>query len=196
MNEDAVVNESADRELREQWQSQPEMERRMSVDDVRSRVDAADARRRRRTVVFVACGATIIPTWLAVMWLAPDFRVMAAVGLCTAVWILAAVYRTSVARVTSAPTTGTPSVAFYRTLLERERTYHRTLPVWFVPPVLLSTGAIVLTFARSARFAHTPVFYGVMAWYVVSAGVALAIGLKKGRREAARLQQELDALRE
>ena len=119
---------------------------------------------------------------------------MAAVGLFTAVWILAAVYRTSVARVTSAHTTGTPSVAFYRTLLERERTYHRTLPVWFVPPVLLSTGAIVLTFARSARFAHTPVFYGVMAWYVVSAGVALAIGLKKGRSEAARLQQELDAL--
>ena len=106
MNEDAVVNESFDRELREQWQSQPEMEHRMSVDDIRSRVDAADARRRRRTVVLVACAATIIPTWLAVMWLAPDFRVMAAVGLFTAVWILAAFYRTSVARVTSAHTTG------------------------------------------------------------------------------------------
>ena len=104
-----MVNESFDRELREQWQSQPEMEHRMSVDDVRSRVDAADARRRPSTVVLVACAATIIPTWLAVMWLVPDFRVMAAVGLFTAVWILAGFYRTSIARVTSAPLPAPPA---------------------------------------------------------------------------------------
>ena len=79
-------------------------------------------------------------------------------------------------------------------LLERELDWHRRLPVWFLPPAALSTAAIALTFYSSARFAHTPVFFAMMAWIVVGGGLALVIGLKRSRREADRWQRELDAL--
>jgi hypothetical protein len=37
-------------------------------------------------------------------------------------------------------------------------------------------------------------FFAMMAWIAGGAGVAMVIGLKRSRREAARWQRELDAL--
>ena len=69
------------------------------------------------------------------------------------------------------------SLPFYRTLLEREQRFHRHLPTWFLPPVILSTTAIAVTFYTSARFAHTAVFFAVMAWIIIGAAAALVIGV-------------------
>ena len=79
-------------------------------------------------------------------------------------------------------------------LLERERDWHRRLPLWFLPPAALSPATIALTFFSSARFAHTPVFFAMLAWLVGGGGPPLLMGLKRSRREADRWQRELDAL--
>jgi 4-amino-4-deoxy-L-arabinose transferase-like glycosyltransferase len=70
----------------------------------------------------------------------------------------------------------------------------RRLPSWFLPPVILSTAAVAVTFYRSARFAHTPAFFAVLVWIIAGAGVAVIVGLKRSRREADHCQRELDAL--
>ena len=41
--------------------------------------------RRRRSVGFIASGAVIVPSWLAVAWYLPDFRLLAGIGVGTAV---------------------------------------------------------------------------------------------------------------
>jgi tellurite resistance protein TehA-like permease len=189
-----VVNEPVEPDLRALWQAQPEMERRMSVEEIRARIQSIEKERSRRSAGFLACGAVIVPSWLAVAWFLPDFRVMAAVGLGTALWILYNVYRGAVDRAMPVGSTAGASLTFYRAVLERERALHQRLPSWFLPPVMLSTAAIAVTFYRSARFEHTPVFFAMLAWIVAGSGVALVAALRKSRRAAARCQQELDLL--
>ena len=189
-----MANESGEPDLRDVWQAQPEMEPRMSTDDIRGKVRSIEKENRRRSVVMVLCGAVIVPSWLAVAWYLPDFRLLATVGLATALWILYHAQRNMVARRLAVDVTSSPSLAFYRELLQRELDWQRRLPMWLLPPAALSTAAIGLTFYNSARFAHTPMFFAMMAWIVGGGGVAMVIGLKKSRREADRCQRELDAL--
>lgn len=189
-----MANEAGGPDLRDFWQAQPEMEARMSTDDIRGKVDWLEKESLRRSAVMLASGGVIVPTWLAVAYYLPDFRLLAAVGVATALWILYHAQRNTAARRLTVDVTSSPSVPFYRDLLQRELEWHRRVPVWFLPPVTLSTAAIALTFYTSARFAHTPTFFEVMAWIVGGAGVALVVGLKRSRREAERWRHELDAL--
>jgi hypothetical protein len=189
-----VGNECGGQDLREVWQAQPEMERRMSAGQIQTMVTSMDRERRRRSVGFMASGAVIVPSWLAVAWSFPDFRLLAGIGVGTALWILYHVYRDTAASRVPVGVMPNASLPFYRTLLEREQRYHRRLPWWFLPPVILSTAAVAVTFYRSARFAHTPVFLAVMVWIIMGAAVALVIGVRKSRREADRCQREMDEL--
>lgn len=189
-----MANEPGGEDLRDVWQAQPEMERRMSADEIRTRIKSIDRERSRRSNVLMASGAVIVPSWLAVAWYFPDFRLLAGVGVGTALWILYQVYRNTAVRRIAVEVTPNASLDFYRALLERERAFHRRLPSWFLPPVILSTAAVAVTFYRSARFAHTPPFFAVMAWIIMGAGVALVVGLKRSRLEADHCQRELDAL--
>jgi hypothetical protein len=63
-------------------------------------LDAAsiDRERSRRSIVFMASGTVILPSWLAVAWYFPDFRLLASVGVATALWILYQVYRNTADR--------------------------------------------------------------------------------------------------
>ena len=166
----------------------------MSTEEIRGRVRSIENESRRRSLVMVACGAVIVPSWLAVAWYLPDFRLLAAVGVATALWILYHAQRNMVARRVAVDVTTSPSLSFYRELLQRELDWHRRLSAWLLPPAALSTAAIALTFYMSARFTHTPMFFAMMAWIVGGAALALVIGLKRSRREAVRCQRELDAL--
>ena len=87
-------------------------------------------------------------------------------------WILYHVYRDTAASRVAVDVMPNASLPFYRTLLEREQRFHRHLPTWFLPPVILSTTAIAVTFYTSARFAHTAVFFAVMAWIIIGAALS------------------------
>ena len=112
----------------------------MSTDELRGKVRSIEKENRRRSVAMMACGAVIVPSWLAVAWYLPDFRLLATVGLATALWILYHAHRRTSALRLAVDMTSSPSLAFYRELLERELDWHRRLPVWFLPPAALSTG--------------------------------------------------------
>ena len=116
--------------------------------------------------MFIASGAVIVPSWLAVGWYFPDFRLLASIGVGTALWILYHVHRNAAASRVPVGVTPNASLPFYRALLEREQRFHRRLPLWFLPPVILSTAAIAVTFYESPRFAHTAAFFAGMAWII------------------------------
>lgn len=189
-----MANESDGPDLRDVWQAQSETEPRMSTDEIRGKVKSIEREASRRAAVMVACGAVIVPSWLAVAWYLPDFRLLAAVGIATALWILYHAHHNNSARRLAVDVTSSPGLSFYRELLQRELEWYRRLPVWLLPPAALSTAAIALTFYNSARFTHTPAFFAMLAWIVGGAVVALVIGLRRNRREADRCRRELDAL--
>jgi MFS superfamily sulfate permease-like transporter len=66
--------------------------------------------------------------------------------------------------------------------------------VWFVPPAALSSTAIVLGFLATPRFPRTPAFLGVLVWIVCGTAIALAVGIRKSRRETKRYEHLIDEI--
>jgi hypothetical protein len=166
----------------------------MPLDEIRRRVGDVEKHARRRDRGLYACAAVIIPVWAAVMWWLPDLRVTAAISMAAACWIAGQAYKRSAARSASVDLAPVPGLDFYRASLERERDVHHSLPVWFVPPVVMSTTAIVVGFLMTPRFPHGPALFGVVAWIACGTCAALVVGIRKHRREAKRYQALIDAL--
>jgi hypothetical protein len=104
------------------------------------------------------------------MWWLPDLRITAAISMAAACWIAGQAYKRSAARRVSVDLASAPGVDYYRASLERERDVYQALPVWFVPPVVLSTTAIVVGFLTTTRFPHGPALFGFLAWFACGTG--------------------------
>ena len=166
----------------------------MPLDEIRRRVGDVEKHARRRDRGLYACAAVIIPAWAAVMWWLPDLRVTAAISMAAACWIAGQAYKRSAARSVSVDLASAPGLDFYRASLERERDVYHSLPVWFVPPVVMSTTAIVVGFLTTTRFPHGPALFGVVAWIACGTCAALVVGIRNSRREVKRYQALIDAL--
>lgn len=166
----------------------------MTVDEIRRKVRDIEDRARGRDRGMYVCAAIIIPSWAAVMWFLPDLRATAVVAMAAACWIVSQTYKRSAARMVAPDPARAASVDYYRASLERERDLNRGLPVWFVPPVILSSAAIILGFLTTPRFPHTPALLGVLVWIAGGTAAAVIIGIRKSRRETKRYQQLIDAV--
>jgi len=166
----------------------------MPLDEIRGRVGEVEKHARRRDRGLYASAAVIIPTWAAVMWWLPDLRVTAAISMAAACWIAGQAYKRSAARRLSVDLASAPGLDFYRAALERERDVYQALPVWFVPPVVMSTTAIVVGFLMTTRFPHGPSLFVVVAWIACGTCAALVFVIRNSRREAQRYQALIDAL--
>ena len=62
-----------------------------------ARIQSIEKESRRRSVAIVGSGAVLVPSWLAVAWYLPDFRLLASIGVGTALWILYHMYRDTAA---------------------------------------------------------------------------------------------------
>ena len=165
----------------------------MPLAEIRRRVREVEQHARKRDRGFFACAAVIISSWAAVMWWLPDLRATAGISMAAACWIVSQAYIRSGARNVPTDLASAPSLDFYRTSLERERDLYRALPVWFVPPVVLSSTAIVLGFLTTTRFPHNTALFAVLAWIVCGTCVALFAGIRNSRREARRYQALIEA---
>lgn len=166
----------------------------MSLDEIRGRVGDLEKHARRRDRGLYVSAAVIIPTWAAVMWWLPDLRVTAVISMAAACWIAGQAYKRSAARSVSVDLVSAPGLDFYRASLERERDIYHSLPEWFVPPVVMSTTAIVVGFLTTTRFPHGPALFGVVAWIACGTCAALVFVIRNSRREAERYQALIDGL--
>ncbi len=166
----------------------------MPLEEIRSKVRDVEKHARRRDRGLYASAAVIISSWAAVVWWLPDLRVTAGISMAVACWIAGQAYIRSGARSIPSDLASAPSLDFYRTSLERERDLYRALPVWFVPPVVLSTTAIVLGFLTTTVFPHSTALFVVLAWIVCGTCVALFAGIRNSRREARLYQALIEAL--
>jgi hypothetical protein len=188
-----MANEPHDEHLR-LWQRQPVEGGTASADDVRRKVNELNTKVRRRDLVMYLSGAVIVPSWAAVIWLLPDLRMTAGVGLATAVWVVYQLRKRSAARAMTSDLAGRPCLDFHRTLLERERDLYRNMPVWYLLPVGLSQIVILLSLLTSARFPYTLPFAMFVLAFMGSGTALLLVARNRWHREATALQGEIESL--
>src|SRR5438067_9538430 len=176
------------------WQRQPLGGRRPTAADVRRRIDELATKVRRRNLVMYLSGATIVPSWAAVMWLLPDFRLTAGVVLATAVSVVYQLRKRSSAHAITSDLAGGPCLDFHRTLLERERDLYRNMPAWYLLPVSLSQIVIVVSLLTSVRFPHTRPFVLFVLAFISSGTAVLVVARNRWHREATTLQGEIEKL--
>lgn len=190
-----MADESSEKGVRAQWQGQLRKRGDMTSDEVRTKVHDIEKHARRRARGMYLAAAVIIASWAAVMWSLPDLRATAVIAMAAACWIVGQTHKRTAARIIGPDLAPAPGVDFYCASLERERDFNSRLPVWFVPPAVLSSTAIVLGFLTTPRFPHTLALYGVLAWILCGTAVALTVGIQKSRRETKRCQQLIDEVR-
>jgi hypothetical protein len=187
------MSDSGDDRLQSAWAKQTDQALNVDVANAEANVlrrRADIARRDRIQQLSAAVGGA---SWLAVIWLLPDLRLVSVTGLFIAVWVTWQMYRRSGARLLSAPI-DLPCVAFQRALLERERDLAASLPKWFLIPVAIFQVAIVITFATNPRFTTSQFYPEGLLLFVGTAGVTLVVIWRRWRRQAMELQRELDAI--
>lgn len=188
-----MTTPNPDDPARTAWASQPAVSGAVDLDRAWLTLRRREAEAKKRDRVAYLCATIIAPSWAAAMWFMPDLRLVAAVGFAVAVWVPSFVYWRSGARLT--PDADGTCVSFQEALLQRELAFRLAMPRWYLLPIALSQGAILLGLFTSPRFPQTALlFWGAAAMVGTAAGI-LGHARTRLMREAAELQRELTLLR-
>jgi Mn2+/Fe2+ NRAMP family transporter len=179
-------------DLREQWQSQPQEEGKMSVEEIRFEAQRLHDRWRRRNIrEYFAAVITALIFALQILLINFPGRIRVALVL----FILGLLVFLYQLRKRAAPRAlsanlGLPCLDFHRQELERQRDALQGFWLWVVPPFV--PGAVVLII--SIAFGPRP--QGLITASIVTAFFALMFTFwaKVNQRAARRLQRRIDEL--
>jgi hypothetical protein len=148
--------------------------------------------RRRRTQRFVASAAIIIPSWIAMFWLLPDLRPLAAVGLAVSAILVWRMLRAA----TSDRHAGTemPCAAHEIHVLTRERDFYRSMPRWVFAPLTVLQLVIIGTLLANPRFEKNAFFAGSLSFFICAAMFVLGVAFRRARRMLGEIEKELSVL--
>ena len=186
------MNESPDVAAKRAWQESPHGGPGDGA-AARTAIERRLADQRRRALRFWGSAAIIAPSWLAAFWWFPDLRPLAVVGFTVAMWLMVQMYRRAPMRRLRAGAE-LPCVAHQRELLSQQRDFYRSMPRWYLVPVLIGQVAIVATLLLNSRFTRSAMFDGSLTLFIVTVAGVLAMAMRKARRIAAEIDRELIAL--
>lgn len=166
----------------------------MSLDDIRRKARDLDRKHRVRTLVMGVSGVVNIGSMLAIMWLLPRYRVVAAIVLVTAVFIVYQFVRRRPLRIPADSLATSACVDFYRASLTHTRDQARALFSWFLVPAVVGQLALMAGFVMEPPdVPHRVVLMVLPFWLVLDLGL-FWFAWKKNQREEHRVQRELEGL--
>ena len=185
------------RDVQTLWQRQPLEARPLSIDDVRRRARALDAKVRRQDAIMILSAIVNTGAFVAVMWYLPQLRIVAAIIIATVIAIVIQYRRRRPSRqaidyLMSA--TSNPCVDFYRTALVRKRDMARQLWIWFMPPAILGQAALIIGFVIAPPNVPRRLVLMVLPFWILLDVFIFGFGWRNAQRDAKRMQRELDAL--
>lgn len=185
------MTESIDDGARRAWQGH-----RSAVDPtaVARMVEQRVQERRRQTIRFVASAAIIVPSWIAIFWLAPDLRPVSSVGLMVGAVLGGLQLRRHRQAAASAQSAGASCAAYQANALRQERDFHQLLSTWGMLAMLAGQVAIVTTLLTNPRFEKNPFFAGSLTAFIFAVVAVLAFVFRRARKMVGELDQELSAL--
>ena len=93
-----------------------------------------------------------------------------------------------------ASTAVSPCVDFYRGALVRKRDMAAELWAWFMPPAILGQVALIVGFLIAPPNIPRRVVLMALPFWILTDVVIFAFGWRNARREAKRMQRELESL--
>jgi hypothetical protein len=182
------------RDLKTLWQAQaPEEGGTVSLEVIRQRALVLEKVTRRKDAIMWVSGVTNIGAFAAVMWYLPHLRVVAAIVIATALYIVYQYYRRRPSRVVL-DGFGNACVDFYRAALIRKRDMARQLWSWFLPPAILGQVALIVGFIVSPPNVPRRLVLMALPFWLLTDVIVFTIGWRNAQREAGKTQRELDAL--
>ena len=185
------------RDVQALWQTQPREARPMSIDDVRRRARALDAKVGRQDAIMILSAIVNTGAFAVVIWYLPNLRVVAAIVIATVIAIVIQYLRRRPSRqaidyLTSA--SSNPCANFYRTALVRKRDMARHLWTWFMPPAILGQAALIIGFVIAPPNVPRRLVLMALPFWILIDVVIFGFGWRNARREAKKMERELDAL--
>ena len=177
------------------WQTLPSDGRLMSLDDLRRRARAMDAKVRRQDAIMAISAVVNVGAFAAVMWFLPHLRIVAALVIATAITIVAGyVRRRPSRRAIDYMAATSPCADFYRTALMRKRDMAMQLWTWFMPPAILGQAALIVGFVITPpNIPRRVVLMALPLWILIDV-LIFGFGWRNAQREARTMQHELDVL--
>jgi hypothetical protein len=166
----------------------------MSSAMVRQRSETLLGKARRRVAIMYAAGVGNVGLSLALMWFAPALRPGLGYLVVTALALVVWVRRSHSQRTLAPDLAWAQGLAFYRSLLERERDFHRDSARWFVIGPAANIVVLGLVYVASPLFRGSASELLFMAMVLAAHIVILTQAYRRLRREAATYQAELDAV--
>lgn len=185
------------RDVQTLWQTQPREARPLSIDDVRRRARALDAKVRRQDAVMILSAIVNTGAFVAVMRYLPQLRIVAAIIIATVIVIVIQYWwrrpsRQAIDYLTSG--SSNPCADFYRTALVRKRDMARQLWTWFMPPAILGQAALIIGFVIAPPNVPRRLVLMALPFWILIDVVIFGFGWRNARREAKKMERELDAL--
>lgn len=162
---------------------------------IRTAIERRLAEQRSRALRFWGSAAIIAPSWVAVWSWFPDLRPLATVGFAVAVWLMVQMYRRTPSRRLDAGAQ-LPCVAHQRELLGQQRDFYRSMPRWYLVPVVIGNVAIVATLLLNSRFTKNAMFGWSLTLFIVTVAGVLMMALRRARRIVSEIDRELIALKQ
>lgn len=186
--------ETPERDVKALWRGQDSEGDRMSIAQITHRSQTLLDRARRRVAFMYAAGVANAGLALVLMWFQPALRAGLGYLVVTAVFLMAWVRRRHTQRTLPPDLAWTEGLAFYRSLLEHERDFHRDSARWFVIGPAANIVALSAVYVASPHFKGSPMEMLFLMTVIGTHIVVLAQVYRRLRREAAADQAELDAM--
>jgi transposase InsO family protein len=194
MREDTMASEVPGKDPRALWQSQPVTGNRIMLDDIRRKARDLDRKARARNLAMAVSGVVNIGAMLAIIWFLPPYRLVAAIVLATAVYIVYQFVRRRPTRIPPDSLASMTGVEGYRASLTHHRDFVRTIFSWFLVPAVVGQLALMVGFIVVPPEVPRRVMLMVLpVWLLIDAGI-FWFAWKKHQREAERIRAELEAL--
>ena len=164
------------------------------LEDIRRKARDLDRKARARNLAMAVSGVVNIGAMLAIMWFLPPYRLVAAIVLVTAVYIVYQFVRRRPTRVPPDSIASMTGLDGYRASLTHHRDFVKTIFSWFLVPAVIGQLALMVGFLIAPPEVPRRVIVMVLpVWLLIDVGLVW-LARKKHQREADRVQTELDAL--
>ena len=186
-------------DIQDLWQSQPTEPPKISLEDLRGKMQKFERRIFWRNIREYATGVFVVAAYGFYEWKFPEplMRVGSGLVIAATLYVMFQLHRRTSMQPAPADLGLSTCIELHRRALERQRDALRTIWSWYILPFLPGLAVFLTGTAVSQRAAHPMSILHLLRGYSIPVGLAAAVfyGVwKLNQRAARKLQAQIDEM--